>query len=240
MKHFLAALTTALLLINPLHSSQEVKQFTRTISADDAIIIREIGAVVLPKENMLVVNIILGNHEKTSVDIQKDDRILMMNGKKLKGIKDLRELYEKASVGQEIKLGLKRNENLLIATFTKKSNEELNKEGSRGGMVMRMEREEGEILLPALGLALKTKGDKAVVNKTLPTASNNFITFSPIKDDIIVSINGKSVSSAEEFDEAYTELNEGDKVTIVFSRDGKTSKETFNKPKPMGRMIMRK
>ncbi len=213
---------------------------SRSFSMDDAVIIREIGAVIVPKKEGLAVDIILGNHEKAAADVQKDDAVLMANGKKVKSVKELREQYASAAVGEEFKLGLKRGDNLLIARFVKKSEEELNKEGNSGGMVMRMERKEGEEVLPALGLIVGTEKSSAVVKGTLPTVSNNFKSFEPQKGDVIVSLNGKKMATAEDFVSAYDELKEGDNVTIVVARNGKEMKESFHKPKPMGRMMIRK
>ncbi len=241
MKQIFAALLVTIIAAHSAHClpSQEPKRVMRQFNMDDAVIIRELGAVITSKEEKLTVDIILGNNEKQSSDIMKDDLILMANGKKVKSIKDLREQYDGAKAGEEFKIGLKRGENLMIAKFTKKSPEELNKEG-HGQMVITMDGNDGDKVLPALGLIITSKGKNAVVKGTLPNAEKNFTSFLPKENDVILSINGAKVSSAEEFDEAYTELNAGDKVTIEFSRDGKNSKESFSKPKPMGRMIMRK
>lgn len=236
MKYTVVAL---ILVVTALSAAldQEPKRMKRTISSNDAVIIREIGAVITPKEDQLVVEIILGNHEKTDTDIKKGDLVLMANGKRVKSIKELRSQYENVKAGEEFKLGVKRDENLLLVKFERKSDEELNKAGG-GGVVMRMEQKEGEVILPALGVKLATKDNAVVIIETLPTLAHNFKTNTPTQGDVILSINGKNVSSAEEFDEAYTELNEGDNVTILFSRNGKETKETFAKPKPMGRRMM--
>lgn len=233
MKFLLFLLTACTLTA---FAAQEPKRITRTFSAGDAVVIREIGAVIVPKNDRLMVDIMLGNHEREQSDVQKDDEVLMANGKKVKTVKDLREQYEGTNIGEEFKIGLKRGEHLFIAKVVKKSDEELNKAG--GGMVIRMERKEGEELLPALGLGIQTKGKKAEVSTVLPTAEKNFTAFKPERGDVIVSINGKKVSSAGEFSEAYDSFEEGDEVTIEFARSGKPGKATFKKPKPMGRMIM--
>ena len=62
--------------------NQEPKRITRTLSMEDALIIREIGVVVVSKEKTLIVDIILGNNDQQQADIKKDDIILMANGKK--------------------------------------------------------------------------------------------------------------------------------------------------------------
>lgn len=238
MKYWLASIVVVLLTVQSTHC-QEPKRMMRSFSSDDAVILREVGAVVVAKENGLAVDLILGNHEKESDEIQKDDAVLMVNGKKVTTVKGLRKLYEDAPVGSKFKIGLKRGENVQIATFVRKSDEEMNKSGGHGGMVMRMEKKEGEVVLPALGVILATKKNTVVVIGTLPTISKNFKTEIPQEGDLFQSINGTSVTTAEEFDEAYSELSEGDNVTILFSRDGKEMKESFNKPKPIGRVMMR-
>lgn len=217
---------------------QEPKRFTKTISSDDAVIIREIGAVIVPKNDQLIVDIILGNNEKGDSDIQKDDVVMMANGKKVKSVNDLRIHYENGKAGEEFKLGVKRGENLMLVTFRRKSEEELNKAGGHGGMVMRMEQKSGEFILPALGLIFATKKNSVTVIGTLPTLSGNFKSFTPQEGDVIVSMNGTPFTDAEAFDNTYTEMKEGETVTLVFSRNGKELKETFAKPKPMGRKIM--
>lgn len=233
MKHlflFLSLLTLA-------SAWQEPKRITRTLSADDAVIIRELGAVIVPKENVLTVEIILGNNEKQDADIQKDDLILMANGTKVTSVKELRTHYDDAAAGSEFKLGVKRGENLLLVKFTRKSEEELGKASGGKTMIMHIEQQPGETVLPALGLKLGTKKKNAVVLEVLPNAAQNFKTFLPKNGDIIRSLNGAAVSSAEEFDETYTELEVDSTVTIVLVRDGKESTVTFAKPKPMGRRM---
>lgn len=221
-----------------LSAAQEPKRITRTLSMDNAMIIREAGAAIVMKGDKLTVDIVFGNTEKQIIDIQKDDEVLMANGKKIKTIADLRESYAAAAVGAEYKLGIQRGEQLLIASFIKKSDEELNAGSGQGGMVMRMERKEGEEILPALGLAIVTQKDRVVVSAVLPTAEKNFTSFKPKKDDVIISINEKNISTAESFASAYDAFNEGDRITIRFSRNGKQQTAAFDKPKPAGRTMM--
>ncbi len=220
--------------------NQEPKRITRTLSMEDALIIREIGVVVVSKEKTLIVDIILGNNDQQQADIKKDDIILMANGKKVQTINDLRTLYENTTAGNEFKMGLKRGEHLQIAAFVKKSDQELNKDGGHGGMVFKMEKKEGEEMLPALGLSFGTKKSGVVVSSVLPTAEKNFRSITPKEGDVIVSINGTRVVNAEAFVKAYDGVNEGESVTIVLSRRGKEMTETFTKPKPMRQMMITK
>ena len=232
------ALLSLLALFSGVAHCQEPKTFTRTFSSDDAALLREANALVVPKEGGLVVDMILGNSDAAASELKKGDKILMANGKKVRTVKELQELYKTTTVGMEMKLGAERDGNLFIVKFTRKSDEELNAAG--GGRVMRFEAKEGERILPALGLRVMTEKKQAVVSGTLPNAGRNFTSYTPAEKDVIVSLNGKSVSSAEGFDESYTSLKEGTDVTIVFERNGKSTTVTFPKPKAAGQMIIRR
>lgn len=233
-------LTAALLLtVSLLTAWQEPRRISRSFSFDDAVILREIGAVVTPKEGKLAVEVVLGNNEQQASEIRKDDLILMANGKKVPTVKDLRAQYEKIKPGEEFKLGVKRGDNMVLVSFTRKSEEEMNKQTGGGQMVMRMEQKDGEVLLPALGLKLATEQRSAVIKEVLPSAASNFTSFTPKSGDIVRSLNGTAVKSAEAFDELYTKLEQGTKVTIVISQNGTEQTATFQKPKPKMMMITR-
>jgi S1-C subfamily serine protease len=233
-------ITAALLLCTTLLTAwQEPRRITRSFPFDDAVILREIGAVVTPKEGKLSVEVVLGNNEQQSSEIRKDDIILMANGKKVPSVKELRKQYEQSKPGDAFKLGVKRGEELLLVSFVRKSEEEMNKQTGGGQMVMRMEQKEGEVLLPALGLKLATEEQAAVVKEVLPSAASNFTSFTPKSGDIIRSLNGTAVKSAEAFDEQYSALDAGTKVTIVIAQNGKDFTATFAKPKPKMMMITR-
>ena len=53
------------------------------------------------------------------VDLKTEDRILMANGKRIKTVADFKELYESLPVGEELKMGLRRGEEMRMASFQK-------------------------------------------------------------------------------------------------------------------------
>jgi len=83
----------------------------------------ELGAIVLLKDNKVMVEFVMpanGRNEKyKDVDIRKDDEILFVNGKKIKSTTELEKLYEETKIGDEIKLGIKREGELGLITFAK-------------------------------------------------------------------------------------------------------------------------
>jgi hypothetical protein len=74
------------------------------------------------------------------LDIKAGDLILYVNGKKIKTIKDLKDNYESFKAGDEIKLGIKCGEDLLITSFKKADPKDLPEtmqitSGSSGNMM---------------------------------------------------------------------------------------------------------
>jgi S1-C subfamily serine protease len=211
-------------------------------SADKTFMLNELGAIITEKEKTLTVERIPPKQsrpkEAQDIDLQKGDIVLMANGKRVKTISDLRATYEKTTISDDFKMGVKRGENQFIISVKKKSEEELAKAG--GPMRRIMKSNDGDEILPALGLIISEKEKKVFVSKSLPNASENFKEFTPQENDIIASINAKPVTSAKEFVGAYDALETGAQVTIELIRKEKSATVTIAKPKPQGKMIIHK
>ena len=57
--------------------------------------------------------------KNADIDIKAGDEILMMNGKRVQGTAVIREMYDQLEMGDEIKLGVKRGEEMFIVRFDK-------------------------------------------------------------------------------------------------------------------------
>lgn len=84
---------------------------------------RELGAIVLLKDNKIKVEFVMPDHARHAdyrdVDIQKDDEIIFFNGKKISTTIELEKNYNDLSVGEEVNLGTKRKDKLMIVSFKK-------------------------------------------------------------------------------------------------------------------------
>jgi PDZ domain-containing secreted protein len=91
----------------------------------------ELGAIILLKENKVIVEFVMPDQTRHAdyreIDIRKGDEISYVNGKKIQSTVELEDLYKKTKIGDEIKLGIKRNENLGLITFKKADPESLPK-----------------------------------------------------------------------------------------------------------------
>lgn len=85
--------------------------------------IPELGAIVVEKEGKLTVAHIIPSanrpKEYANVDLLQDDLILMVNGKKIQKTEEIKSLYEKLKTGEIFKMGISRNNQMLMVSLQK-------------------------------------------------------------------------------------------------------------------------
>jgi len=202
--------------------------------------IPELSAMIAESQGLLTVDHILEasmrpkGYEKT--DMKENDIIIMANGRKLNGLADLKNLYTSASRGSLVKLGIKRNEEMLIVSFSKadpNSMPHMRMMISRGG-------DEDFLGIPQVGLRFASNGTTVVVKEVLPNASTELPGVDVKEGDTITKLNGFPVKSFKAFEAGYTKLLPGDHVELISARAGKVQKIMFSKPKDDGKVIIRR
>ncbi len=102
-----------------LITAQEFKM----INADEAQMIDEIQGFAIKENNKVLVGFIPPFEQRAKeyqkLDLQKDDEILFVNGKKVKSMSDFKKYYGELKPGDEVKFGIKRNHQPMIVTFKK-------------------------------------------------------------------------------------------------------------------------
>lgn len=227
--------------------------------------IPELGAMTSSDEGKLTVDFMppAGDLPKAyrDVDLKNGDIIMMANGKKMKSAADLEKLYDALKVGDEIKLGIKRDKGMLIASFKKADEKDLPKRkimtmslgGDGGG---KMTTTEGGIvqtmtfggdgqalsIVPELGLLLIGQDDKVVLANLLPNAVAVFGENEISEGDVLSEINGKKVTTTAGFEEIYNAIPVGDMFRLQFVADkSEIFNTTIKKPKAQtGGMMIRK
>ncbi len=202
--------------------------------------IPELSAMIAEANGKLTVDHVLElamrakGYEKT--DVKEGDVLLMANGKKLGGLPELKELYNSAPIGSTVKVGIKRNEEMLIASFTKADPK------SMPHMRMMISRGEDEDFLgiPQIGLRFASSGKDVVVKEVLPNASTELPDVDVKEGDIVSMLDGNPVKTFKGFTSAYGKLHAGDHVELVTVRAGKSHTIVFSKPKDDGRVVIRR
>lgn len=91
----------------------------------------EVGVIFAEKENGLIADLIFPEHALPKgykpQGIEKNDVLVMVNGVSVKTANELKAAYDKVKVGDTIKLGLKRGDEKMIASFVKIDPEHLPK-----------------------------------------------------------------------------------------------------------------
>ena len=180
----------------------------------------------------------------------------MVNGKKVVTAAEIREVFDGIKPGDEIKIGLKRDKNMMIVSFERADPESLPKlrtityemsgDEAEGDHVpgevtiMRGDGPAGEDLamLEGSGLIVKEEDDVVIIAMVMPHAKELFGSVEVKKGDRILGIQGKKVSGVAELLELYTSIEPGSEITLLLERADEEFSVTFNKAKPQNKIMM--
>src|ERR1039457_3079734 len=100
------------------HRKPEIK-----FNSDDVYDLQEVGAFIISEKDRIKVQFVAPENRRLNayqdVDLKKDDIIMMVNGKAVMKLNDLRETYDKLKVGKDFKLEIKRGGKLMTVSLKK-------------------------------------------------------------------------------------------------------------------------
>lgn len=238
-------LVPALLLAQPRRQRVIMSDSTGPSSAarqvEGVLSIPELSAVIGEDGGRMVVDHVMEpgmrpkGYEKT--DVQEGDVLLMADGKKMNTLKDARDHYEAAAAGSTVKLGFRRNEQMLIASFVKADPREMPKVRmmvSHGGPETDM------LGVPQVGLRFGSRNKLVVIQDVLPNAATRLPGADVREGDVVTKLNGETVSSFREFARLYERVAAGARIELSTSRKDSSQTVSFAKPEDTGRVIIRR
>ena len=90
---------------------------------EELFILPEVGALIVKSDGGPKVDMVIPSDQRPddykNVDIQVGDIIKMFNGKSMKKVSSIEEVYEALSIGDELKFGIQRGKDMLIEKLTK-------------------------------------------------------------------------------------------------------------------------
>ncbi|MFZ1685390.1 MAG: PDZ domain-containing protein [Candidatus Zixiibacteriota bacterium] len=219
----------------------------------------ELGAVIA-KDSSGIHVLFIGPSESRpkayqSVDLQAQDEILMMNGKKLTSIEDLEKGYEAAAIGSTLQFGVKRGGQLMVVSFPKADPKDLPKrqmmimnDDGKGGKNFKMNGKDLKMApgidevdhIPGLGVLVGVKDKKVVIAAVMPFAMEDPNLKSLASGDEVLSVGGKPVASTSQVISAYQETKVGDKFSFKVMHGGKETEVSVTKQEDTGVRIIRK
>lgn len=240
-------------------------QQMRMITAGEIFELRELGAI-LTEEDEQVKFLAVSSSERRlkayqAVDVAEGDFLLFINGKRIKTVKDFETNYNTLAIGDTIKLGLRRKDERMIATFTKVDPKDLPKQvahrvmvGPDGGITQEKSTDGGksfsfskkvegnaEDITPVMGLGViigSEEGKVKIVDK-LPMPIKELESVDLQAGDVLQTLNGDAVASVSAFNSAFEKIVVGAKVELRYLRKDKSMTASFNKPEAKGRIMMR-
>lgn len=233
-----------------------------TFEKGSVTIINELGSIIVADSEGLLVQMTgpkdVRPEKYKDVDLRDNDRIVMLNGKKVTTVQQFEDGYKTIEAGQDVELGVRRDKIMMIVSFPKAAPDELpqmqammispedgkiSSLGSEGGKTevntLSSEGLTDITPVPGAGVLAAEKEDHVVVVMLLPRAGEIMKEGRLEKDDVILSLQGKEISSAKQFSEEIEKIPVGSKVSIKYSRSGKTGTISFTKQESSGAMQMK-
>jgi S1-C subfamily serine protease len=243
----LAALALFHALAPPAHA-QHGRPGVVQSDGSDAPLLLELGALLDddPAGDAALVRSVVETERRAAayreVELAVGDRILAVNGRRVRGAEAAMGAYEGIAVGQPVELGIERKgagaeAQRRIVRFAKGDPATLPRPQMR---MVRIERDPNAEMdvMPALGAVVRQKhaeGSPVEVAAVLPNGESIFR-----EGDRIVSLDGQPVTELAAFGRRWDAIAVGAKVTLVLENGGERRTESFaRREAPEGQRIIR-
>jgi len=237
----------------------------RMLPAGDIFEFRELGAMLGQESEQVKVMVAMPKERRPpayqAIDIAEGDLVLFLNGKRIKTVKELEQGYNTLAIGDTIKLGLRRKDERMIATFAKVDPKDLpmqvahrvivggdgqvtDEKSTDGGKTFTMQRRidsnASDITpIPALGVIIGGESGQVKVVGKLPIPTSGLENVDLQTDDVLQSLNGNSIAGVSAFNAAFDKIAVGAKVELQYLRKDKTMTAAFNKPETKGQFMIK-
>lgn len=259
-KEQLIVVALSLMLLADFASAQIVREIEGP--AGEIFDIPELSAMITGGEKDLKIDFVAPKEMRLKgyedVDVKEGDIVLLLNGKRVKTIAALKEAYETSTIGDTVKVGIRRGSEMFFASFKKADQKTLPMrkividDGPEGapphgeGAAMRTFTfksaggADGARPILDLGIlaGMADKKVKVLQKLTLPGSSTPAVDLQA--GDFLEALNGKSFSSPDELAGLLEKIPVGEKVELKYLRGEKTLTASFAKPESRGRVMIRK
>lgn len=245
---FMVAVITSLVLTACPPAAAQTMQKFEINDKDGIAMLPEVGAIVIMENGSLKVMAVAPATSRPaaykSVDLKEGDIVVMANGKRMAKPLNLDSLYKAAKVGDQIKLGIKRGEDMMIVAFAKADEKDLPKReikmmGGPGGET-KITRTGGPMMeihgdvanptpFPGFAIVAGEKDGKVVIAGQIPIPEADPRAKDLKGGDVIVSIDDKPITTVAATDELLSGIGDGQDVKFVVERDGKQQTITVTK-----------
>lgn len=193
------------------------------IDGKDVFNLPEAGAVIVEDDTKLYIAAVMPAdmriEDYKSLDLQKDDVVIMVNGGKVTTASQLRSIYKDAKIGEMIKIAVKRDGKPIMVSFKKADPSKLPKmkivTTDDGG------EHEDVLVLPEIGVVVKDQSGKMVIESIFQTPDGEGSKDVLMKGDVLLSINGKKLKNVMQAQEILGKIGKGEMIKVGITRKGK-------------------
>jgi PDZ domain-containing secreted protein len=215
-----------LLLLSTQIQFAQTKHDTKE-GTNEVFNIPEVGALIVQFKNIYKVQFVAPENVRQThyknIDLRKDDILMTVNGLSIKKIADLENAYSKLKIGQDLRLGIKRNKQTLVVDILKADPKDLPQKKS---LPSYGQHSENKVLLSGLEVLIIKVNEKPMINKIL-TPDNYQIKKAGLSEgDLLTNMNGQTVQSFSQFKSSWESINPGQEVDLRFN---KTKSVSFKK-----------
>ncbi len=137
---------------------------TMKINSKNTMFLDELKCIVKGEDDKVMIGFTIDKEMREekyrTVDVQKFDQVLFVNGQRTKTFEQFKSAYEKIEVGDEIKLGIKRDKERFFVSFPKGEKTTQNMAGGKGNMMIKTMTMDGSNGDQTMDL----KGQKVIMN----------------------------------------------------------------------------
>lgn len=223
--------------------------------------LNELSAIISEKDGVIIVEHAMPNDQRPElyrdVDFKQGDEILMVNANRVKLVNELEKIYNELQVGETMKLGVRRGEEMFIVSFNKMDPEKLpknklmirkgvpagdeaGKEPKISSYQIKIDDTDGKIkFLTGTGLILKEMGSQVKIDKVIPEMVQEMGEINVKEGDVVIELNGEKIKSLAQFTKIYDEIKVGDEVQLITMREKKQIDVKFKKPETEGQVLIK-
>jgi C-terminal processing protease CtpA/Prc len=196
----------------------QVKHDTK-LESDEVFNLPEVGALIVQFKNTYKVQFVAPENFRQApyknIDLRKDDIIMTVNGQSVKKIEDIKNTYIKLKIGQDFRLGVKRNKLTLAFDIMKGDPKNFPQKKSLPPVVQHWD---NKVFVSGLGVVIINVNDKPMLNK-LVNKDNEVIKKAGLTEgDLLTNLNGQIVKSFGQFKSSWESISPGNDVNLQFNK----------------------
>lgn len=233
---------TTSLFSQQVFAASDGKPQMRMFTSGEVVFLPETGAVIMLKDKALIIDMVSPSEQRSkeyqAIDLKQNDEVLMINGKKIAVLSDLKAAYDSLAAGKDVKLGIRRGKDMMIVSFPKADPSQMKQHrvmtfetddagavsaGTENGQEIKaIHASDGNIaVVQELGMIIGELGGKVTVAGLIDAKNSVSKEAGVAEGDIVTAIMSQKITNIKDLTAAYDTISVGTEFTVSLDRKGK-------------------